>query len=190
MLAGAVAAESLTAEMEKSNTHGSVLMFNGSNVWRNQSLKPWQQKDKYQASYGILTKKYSGANISNSGLFAHDATCRNINNISIYTVHIPKAGGSSLACTFIDSRDNSMKCPNVRAVDGKNISLLGVQHENYQDILETRLKCDGLIYQKSVFNICLHVIQNFLLIDLSFLMSLEVVKKAVHLRERIRVNRW
>lgn len=148
ILAMSVEAASFAARGNALSVHRHVQVFNKSEM-RSERRILLGQKDENETVVGVLTKNdTSRANVSSSETFAQDAMCRGSNDISLYTIHIPKAGGMSLACTFIDSIDNFQKCPNVKAADGKNITLQGVQHENYQEIIEKHLKCESLIYER------------------------------------------
>ena len=75
------------------------------------------------------------------------AMCACKHHVDLHFVHVPKGGGSSIACTFQPLKRHAP--PNCRGTPnaGTTTTFQGVNHESYYYHLKYNLKCIGDVYQ-------------------------------------------
>jgi len=110
-----------------------------------------KEKDSINVSVASISMVSTdpNANQSSSEVFSPGAMCSGrFKRINVHAVHIPKAGGSSLACTFTNKAPKHTCSNDARTSKITSFTFQGVHHENYQEIVESSLKCDGHVYEE------------------------------------------
>lgn len=142
---------SLAIERDRPSISGRALKITMKGKRANYGHLGRKEKDAINVSAAStsMMRTDSNANLSSLEVFSQGAMCSGrFKRINIHAVHIPKAGGSSLACTFTNKAPKHTCSNDARTSQITSFTFQGAHHENYQEIVESSLKCHGLVYEE------------------------------------------
>ena len=92
--------------------------------------------------------------LSTSSTTSRSHPCRSKRDVLLRLVHVPKAGGSTLGCTFRGVKQAStasaaLACQHPRFPPSVEVAFQGTKHENYHEIVREHLNCTSDVYRSS-----------------------------------------